>query len=241
MGRPRSTTPKAPPKPTDLNLSALEDVLAETGEGVIRRVPPTHAEHLRRCIDAGVLEPAGTRGEWRLSSAGVAALAARRVRNGGWFPGSRPQFLSRDLLVAVIANAVQAQELTASEGVVFLSCWDHPSTMPETVQRLGMPPVFAEALAPGRFTTEEARAPFTLPEMLTANRRCPHHPADLTAIAALQPGDTYLLRLGAGGDTILRCEGEPPRQRCSALARRLSNLLALHGKVHVIGQSAIPR
>src|SRR6185437_2885233 len=105
MRRHSPAAPKAPPKPTDLNLSALEDVLAETGEGVIRRVPPTHTEHLRRCIDAGLLEPAGARGEWRLSSAGVAALAARRVRDGRWFPGSRPLFLNRDLLVAVIANA----------------------------------------------------------------------------------------------------------------------------------------
>ncbi len=244
MGRSRSpsTSPKAPPTPTDLNLSALEDALAEAPDGTIRRVPAVHAPHLRRCIDAGLLEPAGARAAWCLSAAGVTALAARRSRLASCFVGFRPQFLHRELLMETVARAVNAQQLTTAEGVILLSCWDHPSTMPETVQRLGMPPVFAEALAPGRFTTEEARAPFTLAELLAANRDWPLHPTDLTAIASLHPGDTHELHQGACGNTVLRCEGAPLHQRGSTFARRLSNLLACYGKVlHVDADHEPPR
>ena len=222
--------PKTPPTPTDLNLSALEGALAETSDGVIRRVSPTDAPHLRRCIDAGLLEPAGARA-WHLSAAGVSALAARRLRVTSCFPGYRPQFLNRELLAETVTIGVQAQQLTTAEGAVLVFCWDEPSTMPDAVARLGMPSVLAEALTPGRFTTDEARGPFTLADLLAANHDWPLHPADSTAIVSLHPGDAYVLRQGAGGDTVLRCEGTPPRQRCSTLARRLSNLLTLDGKV----------
>jgi len=44
--------------------------------------------HIRRCIDAGLLEQAGTRGTWKLSAAGTDAL---NTRNEAWSratPGS---------------------------------------------------------------------------------------------------------------------------------------------------------
>ena len=37
--------------------------------------------HIRRCIDAGLLEQAGTRGTWKLSAAGIDAL---NKRNEAW-------------------------------------------------------------------------------------------------------------------------------------------------------------
>lgn len=38
--RSASTSPKTPPVPTDLNLSALEDALAQAPDGIIRNVSP---------------------------------------------------------------------------------------------------------------------------------------------------------------------------------------------------------
>lgn len=234
MARPRSRAaqPKAPPIPTDLNLFALEGALAEAPDGIVRKVAPTDAPHLRRCIAAGLLEPVpGERGAWMLSAAGVSALATRRTQRPWGFDGPRPQFLNRELLTQIMAHAVSAQALSSTESIVFLHCWDRPSTIPEALARLGLPPAFAEALKPGMFTTEEAREPFTLDELLQANRDWPLHPVDLTAIASLAPGQTYELHGGAAGKTTIRCEGDPPRVPSSPLARRLSNLLALYGRV----------
>ena len=234
MGRSRTPlgSPKAPPVPTDLNLFALEGVLAEAPDGIIRAVHETDRPHLKRCLAAGLLEAApAEKNAWCLSAAGITALAARRSRITWCFAGFRPQFLNRELLMQTMAHAVNAQTLSTTESIIFLDCWDRPSIVADTVARLGLPPVFAEALQPGTFTTAEAPEPFTLDELLKANRDWPLYPADLIAIASLAPGETYELRGGAGGNTILRREGDPPREPCSKLARRLSNLLALYGKV----------
>jgi hypothetical protein len=232
MGRTRSpsTSPKAPPTPTDLNLSALEDALAEAPDGTIQRVPAVHAPHLRRCLDAGLLEPAaGAKGAWRLSAAGVAALAARRAGYRSGFAGYQPQFLTRDLLVQTMALAVAAGTLSSTESVVFLFCWDRPSTIADALETLGMPRVFAKALTPGVFTVGPAPESFTLEGLLKAHS-ARMMPADITAIAALSPGETHELRLGGGG-VLVRCVDEPQREAASAFARRLSNILALYGKV----------
>jgi hypothetical protein len=233
MARPRSrAVSKAPPAPTDLNLFALEDALAEAPDGIIRKIAPTEAPHLRRCIAAGLLAPApGEKNAWCLSAAGISALAARRARGPWGFTGSGPQFLNRDLLMQIMAHAVSVQALSSTESVIFLYCWDRPSTIAEAVARLGLPRAFEEALRPGTYTTEEAREPFTLAELLQANRDWTLLPADLSAIASLAPGQSYALHLGAGGDTTIRCEGKPPRAPCDPFARRLSNILALYGKV----------
>jgi hypothetical protein len=233
MARTRSPSlpPKAPPTPTDLNLSALEDALAEAPDGIIRKVSPTEAPHLRRCLAAGLLAPApGERNAWCLSPAGTTALAERRARGPSGFAGFRPQFLNRELLTQLMARAVSTQVLSSTESVVFLYCWDRPSTIAGALATLGLPPAFAEALTPGCFTVGRVPEPVTLEALLRAHRNMPIMPADLTAIAALAPGESHELRLG-GGNTIVRCVGEPPRVPCSQLARRLSNVLALYGKV----------
>jgi hypothetical protein len=101
MARPRrpaphSEKPSRAPAPTDLNLSALEDALSETSDGIIRSVFPTQREHLQRCIDAGVLEAVpGERGAWRLSSAGISVLAVRRAAKTTGFAGQRSQFFDQ--------------------------------------------------------------------------------------------------------------------------------------------------
>jgi hypothetical protein len=65
------------PKPTLTNLRALASAVATATDGIIGKVAPTDAPHLKRCIAAGLLEWSGP-GQWRLSSAGVAALARPR-------------------------------------------------------------------------------------------------------------------------------------------------------------------
>jgi hypothetical protein len=65
------------PKPTLTNLRALASAVATATDGIIRKVAPTEATHLKRCVAAGLLEWSGP-GQWRLSSAGVAALARPR-------------------------------------------------------------------------------------------------------------------------------------------------------------------
>jgi hypothetical protein len=64
-----------PPKgtPTDINLYVLDREITE-GKGVIGLLPPTSIPHIRRCLKAGLLEPAGARGTWKLSPKGVEAL-----------------------------------------------------------------------------------------------------------------------------------------------------------------------
>jgi hypothetical protein len=62
------------PKLTRLNLYTLASAVAEATGGIIGKVPPTDAPHLKRCLAAGLLEWAGP-GRWRLSAEGVAALA----------------------------------------------------------------------------------------------------------------------------------------------------------------------
>ncbi len=92
-----------------------------------------------------------------------------------------------------------------------------------------MPRVFAEALKPGVFTVGQAPESFTLEGLLKAHS-ARMMPADVTAIAALASGEAHELRLGGGG-VLVRRVGEPPREACSPFARRLSNILALYGKV----------
>jgi hypothetical protein len=223
-----SAPPKAPPAPTDLNLFALEEALAESPDGILRKVPPTQAPHLKRCIAAALLEAVpGEKGAWRLSAAGISTLAARRVRGGSDFAGYHPQFLNRDLLRAILGDATRAQALGSTESIVFLFCWDNPSTIPEAFTRLSLPRVFAEALQPGIFTVGAAPERFTLHALLKAHR-ARMMPADLTAITALAPGEAHEIRTAG---LLVRRVGEPPREECSPLARRLSNLLALYGKV----------
>ena len=225
MGR-----PKVPPTPTDLNLSALEDALSETLDGIVRRVPDTAVPHLRRCLDAGLLEPApGETKACRLSPAGTSALAMRRARAFSGFAGFRPQFLNRELLVQTMNFAVAAGTVSSAESVVFLFCWDRPSTIPDALATLRMPRVFAEALKPGVFTVGQAPESFTLEGVLKAHR-ARMMPADVTAIAALAPREAHELRLGGGG-VLVRHVGEPPREACSPFARQLANILALCGKV----------
>ena len=65
------------PKPTRTNLFALAKCVEAAPDGVIGKVAPTDAPHLRRRIDAGLLEPAGKRGSWKLSAAGIEALKPR--------------------------------------------------------------------------------------------------------------------------------------------------------------------
>jgi len=63
--------------PTRLNLYVLARELKEQG-GVIRRVPAASVPHIRRCIDAGLLESSGERvgngWAWRLTPKGEAAV-----------------------------------------------------------------------------------------------------------------------------------------------------------------------
>src|SRR4051812_29149759 len=142
--RSRLAPPKAPPAPTDLNLYALEGALAEAPDGIIRKVPPTDAPHLRRCIAVGLLEPApGEKRAWCLSALGISALAERRAGRDSGFAGDRPLFLNRELLVQIMADAVRANALSSTESIVFLDCWDRPSTIAEALVRLGLPPAFA--------------------------------------------------------------------------------------------------
>ena len=226
-----SATPKAAPAPTDLNLSALEDALAVSPDGIIRKVEASDAPHLRRCVAAGLLAPAPSAANaWCLSAAGTSTLAARRVRRPSGFAGYLPEFLDRDLLAQIMAHAIAAHAASSTESDVLLCCWDRPSTIAEALTRLGLPPVLAEALEPGTFTAARAPEPFTLEALLKARRDWPIMPADITGIAALAPGETHELRLGSS-NTIIRRVGEPARVPSSAFARRMSNVLALHRKV----------
>ena len=62
------------PKPTLTNLYVLSVAIKQAPGGVIERVPAPSARHLQRCIDAGLLEPAGKPKAWKLSAAGIQAL-----------------------------------------------------------------------------------------------------------------------------------------------------------------------
>ena len=64
-------------KPTPTNLYALGKCVEGAPGGIIEKVDSTDVPHLRRCIDAGLLESAGKRGAWKLSAAGVEALKPR--------------------------------------------------------------------------------------------------------------------------------------------------------------------
>ncbi len=68
---------KKVPTPTATNLYALRKCVAAAPDGVIEKVAPTDVPHLRRCIDAGLMESAGKRGAWKLSAAGIEALKGR--------------------------------------------------------------------------------------------------------------------------------------------------------------------
>jgi hypothetical protein len=211
-----------------MNLSALEDTLSETRDGIIRGVFPTQREHINRCIAAGLLEGVrGERGAWRLTSTGTSVLAMRRARASTGFAGHRSQYLDRDLLVQTMGFAVASGALSATEAVVFSRCWDHPSTIPEALEALGVPRVFADALQPGVFTVGAAPETFTLHQLLTAHS-ARMMPADLTAVASLAHGEAHEIRTAS---LIVRRVGNPPRESCSRLGRRLSNILALYGKV----------
>lgn len=68
---------KKVPKATWLNLYALGKCVEAAPEGVIEKVDPTDLHHLRRCINAGLLESTGKPGAWKLSTAGIDALKPR--------------------------------------------------------------------------------------------------------------------------------------------------------------------
>jgi hypothetical protein len=76
--------------PTDTNLYALDSVLRESPDGVIRRMAPTDIPHVKRVLAAGYLEPAGGRGEWKLTPTGKAALEDWRAKDAAnksrWAP-----------------------------------------------------------------------------------------------------------------------------------------------------------
>jgi hypothetical protein len=74
-------TRRTPVQVTELNLSALDEELA-AGGGMIGKVAPTSAPHLRRCLDAGLLGPAEgcKKGIWMLTPEGVTRLKAYRER-----------------------------------------------------------------------------------------------------------------------------------------------------------------
>jgi hypothetical protein len=73
----RSRSIAEPVKPTSLNLWVLKKAIREGG-GRIRKVAPTSAPHLRRCIAAGLLEQTSERVgrgyAWKLTSAGEEAV-----------------------------------------------------------------------------------------------------------------------------------------------------------------------
>jgi hypothetical protein len=64
---------------TDLNLSVLDEEIT-AGGGMIGKVAPTSAPHLRRCLDAGLLGPVEgcKKGIWMLTPEGVTRLKAYR-------------------------------------------------------------------------------------------------------------------------------------------------------------------
>ena len=74
---------KKVPKATWLNLYALGKCVEAAPEGVIEKVDLTDLHHLRRCIDAGLLESAGKRGAWKLSASGIEALKSRSPAERG--------------------------------------------------------------------------------------------------------------------------------------------------------------
>jgi hypothetical protein len=64
-------------KPTRTNLYALAKCVEAAPGGIIEKVHSTDAPHLRRCINAGLLESAGKPGAWKLSAAGIESLKPR--------------------------------------------------------------------------------------------------------------------------------------------------------------------
>jgi hypothetical protein len=68
-------------KITNLNVYALADCI-KAGNGVIHKVAPTDAPHLKRCITAGLLAKGTDKGTWILSDAGKTAVDAYNARNG---------------------------------------------------------------------------------------------------------------------------------------------------------------
>lgn len=63
---------------THLNLFALNRVVKEFGdsEGVFYKIDATGVPHIKRCIRAGAVIPAGKAGHWKVSEAGKALLAS---------------------------------------------------------------------------------------------------------------------------------------------------------------------
>lgn len=69
-------TKRAKGEPTSLNLYVLREFVRAHGEHAMPiRVDAVHAEHLRRCVRAGLVEQASA-DTARLTDAGRAALAA---------------------------------------------------------------------------------------------------------------------------------------------------------------------
>lgn len=62
-------------EPTPTNIWALEQEVGESPDGIIRKIKPSRVPHIRRCLDAGLLEAApGEKNAWRLSEKGKKAL-----------------------------------------------------------------------------------------------------------------------------------------------------------------------
>lgn len=68
-------------EPTATNLYALDALLREGGGVIPNRLPSIHVPHLKRCLNAGLLEPYGDADKsWVLSPKGWEALAAWEQR-----------------------------------------------------------------------------------------------------------------------------------------------------------------
>lgn len=80
---------------TDTNLFSLARVLNEYGEedGTFYKIDAPAVAHVKRCIRAGAVIPAGKPGHWKLSPAGRELLREWSARHdpAGKYPG--PRFL----------------------------------------------------------------------------------------------------------------------------------------------------
>ena len=64
---------------TNINLSALARVIKEYGDadGIFYKIDAPAVSHVKRCIRAGAVVPAGKPGHWKLSPAGRELLVAQ--------------------------------------------------------------------------------------------------------------------------------------------------------------------